>query len=143
MMERRRAMEVGIDRLLELVADVRDRANANAVLGEPVTSEGRTVIPVAKVAYAFAAGMGDWGTVAPEGQATAQPAQETGDDGGHGSGGGGMTAQPIAVVEVTPQTIRVKPIVDRQKLTLARGLVVGWIAFWFIQALVKIFGRRT
>lgn len=136
-------MEAGIERLLELVADVRDKANANAVLGEPVTTEGWTVIPVAKVAYAFAAGMEDRDTVAPEGQAAAQPTQETGDDGGHGSGGGGMTVQPIAVVEVTPQTIRVKPVVDRQKLTLARGLVVGWIAFWFIQALVKIFGRRA
>jgi uncharacterized spore protein YtfJ len=34
-------------------------ANVKTVYGEPVEAQGKTIIPVAKVAYGFGAGYGD------------------------------------------------------------------------------------
>jgi uncharacterized spore protein YtfJ len=130
-----------VEALLEMLADLRERANVDACFGEPVVVEGRTVIPVAKVAYGF--GMGGGHTTAVE-EATAEEAEEP-DDGASsgGGGGGGVLAQPFAVVEVTPEGTRVAPVIDEQKVALAAGLLAGWSVFWLARALTKIFGRKA
>jgi len=138
-------MDKEIDALLDGLADLRAKANANAVFGNPVTAEGRTVIPVAKVAYGFGMGVGHE-VMVEETEAEAIEAEEsqeaeTGDSGG--GGGGGMMAQPIAVVEVTPEGTRVEPVIDEQRLALAGGALGAWVAFWLAWALVKIFGREA
>jgi uncharacterized spore protein YtfJ len=64
-------------------------ASARTVYGEPVTAEGRTVIPVARVGYGFGAGSGKKG-------------QEEGEQEEEGFGGGGCAAaRPVGVVEIT------------------------------------------
>jgi uncharacterized spore protein YtfJ len=121
-------MEAQIQQLLDALADLRKRANVNVVFGKPVTAEGRTVIPVAEVAYAFEVGI--------EEEAEADITE------GGGGGSGGMDVRPVAIVEVTPENTWVKPIVDEQKLAFAGALLIAWAVFWVARTLVKIFGQR-
>jgi uncharacterized spore protein YtfJ len=121
-------MEAQIQQLLDALADLRRRANVNAVFGKPVAAEGRSVIPVAEVTYAFEVGV--------EEEAVAD-----GTEGG-GGGSGGMDVRPVAVIEVTPENTWVRPIVDEQKLAFAGALLIGWAVFWVARTLVKIFGQR-
>lgn len=66
------------------------RASASAVFGEPVTREGVTVIPVAKVRWGFGGGAGR-GT----------DGKGEGIDAGEGSGGGGgVMASPLGYIEL-------------------------------------------
>jgi hypothetical protein len=46
------------------------------------------------------------------------------------------------MVEVAPEGIRVEPLVDEGKITLAGILLVGWSVFWIARALMRIFGKR-
>jgi uncharacterized spore protein YtfJ len=149
--ERREPMDREVQTLLDALADLPEKANVNAVFGDPVTVEGRTVIPLAKVGYAF--GMGVGGTTGADEAAGAEEAAageaaesvpEKAADGGGGVGGcGGVLAHPLAVVEVTPEGTWVKPVVDEQKLALAAGLLGAWVVFWLARALVKIFGHNV
>ncbi|MFG1669394.1 GerW family sporulation protein [Streptomyces sp. Y7] len=73
--------------LLERLAEkLGGRASVTAVYGDPVTADGVTVIPVAKVAYGFGGGAGR----------TAEGAK-AGDGGG---GGGGVEAKPLGYIEI-------------------------------------------
>jgi uncharacterized spore protein YtfJ len=121
-------METEIQKLLDSLADLRRKANANAVFGKPVTSEGRTIVPVAEVSYAFEMGI--------EGEGV-EEATESG-----GGGSGGMNVRPLAVVEVTPESTSVRPIIDEQRLALAGTLLIGWAVFWVAWALSRILSRR-
>jgi uncharacterized spore protein YtfJ len=121
-------METEIQRLLDALTDLRKKANVNAVFGKPVSADGRTVIPVAEVAYDFEMGV-------------EEEVVESGTEGGSG-GSGGMSVRPVAVVEVTPESTVVKSVVDEQKLALAGALLIGWAVFWVTRTLVKIFGKQ-
>ncbi len=137
-------MEVEIQALLDSLADLREKTNVNACFGEPVTVEGRTVIPVAKVAYGFGMGIGHQ-VVVEEEKVEGEAAEETaeGDAEGAGAGGGGgMVARPFAVVEVTSEGTCVKSVVDEQKLALAGALLAGWTIICLAVTLVRIFGRQ-
>jgi uncharacterized spore protein YtfJ len=117
-------MEMEIQKMLDALTDLRKKANANAVFGKPVTSEGRIVIPVAEVTYDFD-----------------MEVEEGVEEGAEGEGGGGMNVRPVAVVEVTPDDASVKSIVDEQKLALVGALLIGWAVFWVAWTLGKIFGK--
>lgn len=120
-------MEMEIQKVLDALTDLRKKANANAVFGKPVGSEGRIVIPVAEVVY-------DFDIEVEEGKA--------GEEAGEGEGGGGMNVRPVAVVEITPEDAWVKPIVDEQRLALVGALLIGWAVFWVGWTLAKILGRQ-
>ena len=128
-----------VQKLLDSIAELQEHANVNAIFGEPVTVEGRTIIPVAKVAYGFAAGVGYAQMTGEEGE---KETSEEMTEGASGGGGGGVQAHPFAIIEVTPQGTRVEPIVDEQKLALAGSLLVGWGIICLTRTLVKIFGRQ-
>jgi uncharacterized spore protein YtfJ len=133
-------MEAEVQNLLDALADLRDKANVDAVFGEPTTVEGRTVIPVAKVTYGFGTGVGR-GMVpaAADAEEVAQDAAEKEDSGAWG--GGGVMAHPLAVIEVTPEGTWVKPVIDEQKLALAAGFLGAWVVVWLARTLVRIFGQ--
>lgn len=118
-------MTESIQRLLDLVEDVRHKADVNAVFGQPITTEGRTIIPVAEVTYGVGVGLGLTG----EAEAPS------------GGSGGGMRARPLGVVEITADGVRVQPVVDEQKITLAAVLLTAWVVAWIAGALALIFGR--
>ena len=118
-------MESQVQKLLDALGDLRQRANANAVFGKPVSAGERTIIPVAEVTYDFDLELEEDAAAASEGE-----------------GGGGMRVRPMAVVEVTSQHTGVKPIINEQQLALAGALLIGWAVFWIAWALRQIFGQR-
>ncbi|MFQ6399167.1 spore germination protein GerW family protein [Nocardia sp. KC 131] len=83
--------------LLERLTDrLGGRASVSAVFGEPVTCEGVTVIPVARVGFGFGGGSG----------------HEVGVEksGGGAGGGGGVDARPLGFIEIANGTARYRPI---------------------------------
>ncbi|MGD2179462.1 MAG: spore germination protein GerW family protein [Anaerolineae bacterium] len=127
-------MEADVQKLLDTLADLREKANVNACFGEPVTVEGRTIIPVARIGYGFGIGVGQ----GPTGEAEEGTVEKM-DAGG---GGGGMAVSPLGVIEVTSKGLRVEPTIDRQRVAMASLLVAAWSAFCLARALAVIFRRR-
>ena len=90
-------------------------ATVKSVFGEPIHAEGKTVVPVAKVAYGFGAGGGrksanhDGCSDQPEG------------------GGGGVRAFPAGALEITPGSTRFISYTDFRWLAAAfvAGAVLG------------------
>jgi uncharacterized spore protein YtfJ len=104
----------------EILRTVSDSFHASAtvknVYGEAVTAGDRTVIPVARISYAFGGGGGDHG-----GQASAEG----------GGGGGRISAVPAGALEISPEGTRFIYFTDWRKLasaltiTFAFGLLMG------------------
>lgn len=96
---------MGVQELLQSLNDrVSTSANVKSVYGDPIETKGRTVVPVAKVRYAFGGGGGN------------ESERE-------GSGGGGcVRARPVGVVEVNEEGTRFVPIVDATSIATAVGL---------------------
>ena len=84
-----------LERLAERLGS---KASVSAVFGEPVTREGITIIPVAKVGFGFGAGVG-------RGRRQSDVAQG-------GGGGGGASAAPAGYIEITNGNAVFKPIRD-------------------------------
>lgn len=81
-------------------------AHVKTVFGDPVSAEGKTIIPVAKIRYGFGAGTGS-------GPTRAGSEQRLGEGGG---GGGGVEAKPVGVVEMSATGTRFIPIHSRARL---------------------------
>ncbi len=133
-------MGTGVQGLLDVVAELKEKADVNAIFGEPVTVGERTIIPVAKVGYGFGVGFGyDSSPDDDEGEGESEAAGES----GGGGSSGGVQARPFAVIEVTPDGMRVESIVDEQKLALGGLLLAAWGTFWTACTLIAIFAART
>ncbi len=76
-------------------------ATVKSVFGEPIHVNGKTVMPVAKVAYGFGGGFGTGkgGAIADQ-------------QGNAAAGGGGIRAFPTGVLEITEKATRFVPFVD-------------------------------
>ena len=114
----------GIDRSAETANELRHvidqlttSCKADIVFGTPQTIGDRTIIPVARVMYAFGGGSG------------AQNAQQRG-------AGGGLAVRPFAVVDVSQKKVRVVPIVDVQ------SIISRVFAFATATVLVTALARR-
>jgi len=97
--------------LEEVFKSIIEHAGANTVYGEPVSVNGKTILPVARIRYGFGSG-----------------ADAKGDR--HQGGGGGLMAKPLGVVEITPSQTRFIPIVSSRALLIAVGVGVclGFLA---------------
>jgi uncharacterized spore protein YtfJ len=73
--------------------------DSKTVVGEPITIEGTTLIPLMSVGFGFAAGGGSG-----KGET-----KETTDGGGSGSGGG-AGLRPIAIIVIDKDGVRIEPI---------------------------------
>jgi uncharacterized spore protein YtfJ len=105
---------------LESLAErLRSTATVESVYGQPIHAEGRTIVPVARVAYGFGGGAGE-----KNGQVEGKPESGMG-------GGGGVRAVPAGVVELTRAGTRfVYPGVARKLLAagfvgLSLGVALG------------------
>lgn len=67
---------------------IRQMVDVNTIVGEPISAEGTTIIPVSKVAFGFASG----GTDLP-----GQAADKFG-----GGSGAGVTVKPVAFIVIKP-----------------------------------------
>jgi uncharacterized spore protein YtfJ len=101
----------------EIVTSIADRLKASGdvkvVFGEPQVLEGKTIVPVASVAYGFGGGTGG----GPQGE-------------GHG-GGGGLRVKPLGVLEITPDSTRFVPIVNATRLA-AMGIMASVCIVWML-----------
>ena len=95
-------------------------ATVKTVFGEPIHAEGKTVVPVAKVAYGFGAGGGHG-----HGKQGADGGQEA--EGG--GGGGGVRAFPAGALEITQEKTRFVPYTELRWLAgaFAVGALLGGI----------------
>jgi uncharacterized spore protein YtfJ len=91
-------------------------AHADSVYSKPVVVGDYTVITASELSIGMGFGFGGGGGSSPsevEGEKSDQGF------GGGGGGGGGSTARPVAVIEIGPNGVKVEPIVDPTKISLA------------------------
>ena len=105
-----------VKEILELLGErIGFSADARRVYGEPVSVEGRTVIPVARVRFGFGAGA----------------SRSKSDDKGEGGGGGGAVAAPVGALEITAKGARFirfnlwEPVAIAAAAGFAAGLLIG------------------
>ena len=93
-------------------------ADTKTVYGEPVETQGKTIIPVAKVAYGFGGGCCE-----------AKGDKKEGKEGECGGMGGGIAVKPLGVFEVTKEDTRYIPLGDKKKLfgMLILGFFIGFL----------------
>jgi uncharacterized spore protein YtfJ len=89
-----------IEKLLKTaMGEIERMLNTKTVVGEPITIEGNTLIPLVSVGFGFGAGGGT-------GKAKAS---EEGEGSGGGTGGGGGV-KPIALIIIGKDGVRLEPI---------------------------------
>jgi uncharacterized spore protein YtfJ len=106
--------------LQSLKESVLGQADVKAIYGEPITAHEKTIVPVARIMYAYGAGAGTGGLHDKNAQ------------GEGGGGAGGVRAIPVGVIEISGQQTRFVPISDRKKLTgvLLAGIGLGaWLGW--------------
>jgi uncharacterized spore protein YtfJ len=91
-------------------------ASVKSVYGEAISANGKTIIPVARVAYGFGGGRGS---------KPGDPNPQEGE-----GGGGGVYAVPVGVLEVTETQTRFIALSDKRRLAGAAliGFCIG--AWW-------------
>lgn len=101
---------------------LRESASVKSVYGEPVKTNGKTIIPVARVMYGFGGGYGTSGSDEGDDE---EPHEES-----EGAGtGGGVMATPVGVLEITDGETRFIRFGLMRKLLLAAlvALLVGYL----------------
>jgi len=87
-----------IDKLFDkAVGEIERMLNTKTVVGDPITVEGNTLIPLVNVGFGFGVGGGQ-GT---------DPQKGSGHGGGTGGGGG---VKPVALIIINKDGVRVEPI---------------------------------
>lgn len=96
---------------------LKSSASVSTVYGKPIHASGKTLIPVAKVAYGFGGG----GEVEKKGTIGKKNIER------EEGGGGGVAVKPVGVLEVTGKRTKFVPISKKARLfgILAIGFVTG------------------
>ena len=95
-----------------------DVANVDAVYAEPIRNGDMIVVPSAEVLGVVGFGAGTGG------------GKDQNDNRGGGGGAGGWSrvlSRPVAAVVITPDNVRVEPIVDATKVALAAFTAAGFM----------------
>ena len=126
----KKSVNQSIDDIVSRADRLFDAARPEAVFAQPVTVDGRTVIPAAEVLVGMGIGGGGGSSPASEGQAE-------GENAGMGAGGGGYAqSRPVAVIIIDGDGVRVEPVVDVTKLGLAAITVLGSM-FFFLARMMR------
>jgi len=99
-----------------IIEPLQTSAAVKSVFGEAVTGQGKTIIPVARIAYGFGGGSG-------KGIHPSRAGEDKQSEGEGGGGGGGIMAMPLGVFEVTETQTRFIPLNDHRRLL--GGVLVG------------------
>jgi len=78
--------------------EIEHMLTTKTVVGEPMTVEGNTIIPLVNIGFGFGGGSGK-----------GKGPKETGEGVGGGTGGGGGV-KPVAVIVVNKEGVRIEPI---------------------------------
>lgn len=113
--------------VLEVLQGVVDRVRAGMVFGEPVSKDGVTILPVARISGGGGGGGGS--------------GQQSGGQDMDGSGGGfGLIARPVGVYVLRDRQVTWSPATDTTKVILGFQLL-GFAALMIVRAVIK--SRRT
>jgi uncharacterized spore protein YtfJ len=96
----------------DAIGGLRDSASVARVFGDPIEANGKTVVPIGRVAYAFGAGYGS-------GTENEEPSGE-----GAG-GGGGASVTPVGVLEITDDDTRFVRFSSWRRVAVALGAGIG------------------
>jgi uncharacterized spore protein YtfJ len=91
-----------------LLEKIQKQSGAKLVFGDPVEKADKIVIPVAKAMYGFGGGAGKFHT---EGEGSEEGQNEKG-----AGMGGGLSARPVGVIEITEERTTFIPINDTSRL---------------------------
>ena len=90
-----------VDEILKTITEeIANMISTKTVIGEPITLEGKTIIPVTKVSFGFGSGGG-------EGKG------KTGEEGFGGGGGGGGVIEPVAFLVVSREDVKVYSVKEK------------------------------
>lgn len=113
-------------------------ARTDAVFGQPVQRDGVTIIPCSEVAL----GLGLGGGSAPR-QNVGEGQKQEGEGIG---GGGGVRERPVAVIVMTTDGVRVRPIPNATRIVVslctAAACAFLWLARRNQKARAAMFGRQ-
>ena len=84
------------DILKTITGEIQKSLSAQTVVGDPITVEGRTIVPLVSVGMGFGAGTG------------------SGKEDNPGGGGGGLGMKPVAVVIIDHQGVRIERLKESQ-----------------------------
>jgi len=79
------------------IGEVERMLNSKTVVGEPITAEGNTLIPLVSVGFGFGVGAGEGN----------DPKKGAGNGGGTGAGGG---VKPVALIIVNKDGVRLESV---------------------------------
>jgi uncharacterized spore protein YtfJ len=113
----------------QILDRIKQSARVELAYGESRVVGGKTIIPVAMVAYLFGGGSGSG--VGPGHNGHSEGV------GIGGGGGGSVRVQPVAVVEVTDDETRLVPIIDWTRIITA-----GITAFGIWMVVRQLFRKR-
>lgn len=90
-----------VDEILKTVTEeIANMISTKTVIGEPITLEGKTIIPITKVSFGFGSGGG-------EGKG------KTGEEGFGGGGGGGGVIEPVAFLVVSTEDVKLYSVKEK------------------------------
>ena len=119
------------EEMIRQIASMPQELDAASCFGTPVEREGHTLIPVARVSFGYGLGFGGGnGTDSRRGgNGLDAPA---GGEGLGGGGGGGGNATPVAVVDISRDSVEIKAIVDESRIAVTGIMTGAWITFWLL-----------
>jgi uncharacterized spore protein YtfJ len=111
-----------LEQASQLMEKLFDVARPGAVFSQPTTAGDRTVITASEVRVGMGFGYGGGGGTGP---ADEEGGEAQSGVGGGGGGGGGSAGRPVAVISIGPEGVRVEPVVDVTKISLAMFTTLG------------------
>ena len=104
-------MSQNLPNMLEsTIAKIREMVDVNSVIGEPITAEGVTIIPISKVSVGFGGGGSDY-------VSRNLNKQENPFGGG---AGGGVKVTPVAFLTIKDGSVRMLPVAAPANTTADR-----------------------
>lgn len=116
-------MSTPIKEVMDSTLDkVKQMADANTIIGDPINMNNITVIPVSRVMYGFGSGGSEFSSK------NAKPNFA-------GAGGGGVTIAPVAMVVINGGDVKVMPIVASEGSGVEKAIALVPEMFDKIKAL--------
>ena len=110
--------------LQQISDNVRNGLNISLVFGEPIETQGKTIIPVSKVAGGFGGGSGE----SPNIPCKTDDEDCAKENKAHGQGGGGgLHNEALGVFEITPENTRFIPALQFKHILILVGMTFGFI----------------